>query len=119
MRNSGWAQQIHTAEMFVSAITIHELEHGVLLMERSDRSVVTRDVEDFQRFDELRHQSVELTTPSQPRTLSRIRCGRATCRLAAWLSRCWFDHDSDGRKLSWILVESRVPSHENGDHVAW
>jgi predicted nucleic acid-binding protein len=37
--NSGvaeWASQIPAAELFVSAITIHELEHGVLLMERSD-----------------------------------------------------------------------------------
>ena len=31
-----WAEQIPSAELFVSAITIHELEHGVLLMERSD-----------------------------------------------------------------------------------
>lgn len=31
-----WAAQTPSAEMFVSAITIHELEHGVLLMERSD-----------------------------------------------------------------------------------
>lgn len=37
--NSGvdeWAAQTSSAEMFVSAITIHELEHGVLLLERSD-----------------------------------------------------------------------------------
>lgn len=31
-----WAEQIPSAELFISAITIHELEHGVLLMERSD-----------------------------------------------------------------------------------
>lgn len=31
-----WVTQIPSAELFVSAITIHELEHGVLLMERSD-----------------------------------------------------------------------------------
>ena len=31
-----WVSQIPSAELFVSAITIHELEHGVLLMERSD-----------------------------------------------------------------------------------
>ncbi len=31
-----WATGVHSAVMFVSAITIHELEHGVLLMERSD-----------------------------------------------------------------------------------
>lgn len=37
--NSGvseWAAKVPSAELFVSAITIHELEHGVLLMERSD-----------------------------------------------------------------------------------
>ena len=34
---SEWAAQVRSAELFVSAITIHELEHGVLLMERSDR----------------------------------------------------------------------------------
>ncbi len=31
-----WAAGVSSAEMFISAITIHELEHGVLLMERSD-----------------------------------------------------------------------------------
>lgn len=31
-----WAAQTPSASMFVSAITIHELEHGVLLLERSD-----------------------------------------------------------------------------------
>jgi hypothetical protein len=31
-----WAAGVTSAEMFVSTITIHELEHGVLLMERSD-----------------------------------------------------------------------------------
>jgi predicted nucleic acid-binding protein len=37
--NSGlaaWAEQVPSAELFISAITIRELEHGVLLMERSD-----------------------------------------------------------------------------------
>lgn len=37
--NSGvtrWAEQVPSAELFISVITIHELEHGVLLMERSD-----------------------------------------------------------------------------------
>lgn len=33
---ASWAEQIPSAEMFISAITIHELEQGVLLMERSD-----------------------------------------------------------------------------------
>jgi predicted nucleic acid-binding protein len=33
---AAWAEQISSAELFISAITIHELEHGVLLMERSD-----------------------------------------------------------------------------------
>ncbi len=32
-----WASARPTAALFVSAITIQELEHGVLLMERSDR----------------------------------------------------------------------------------
>ena len=31
-----WAEQVSSAALFISAITIHELEHGVLLMERSD-----------------------------------------------------------------------------------
>lgn len=31
-----WAERIPSAELFISVITIHELEHGVLLMERSD-----------------------------------------------------------------------------------
>ena len=31
-----WAAQVPSAELFISAITFHELEHGVLLMERSD-----------------------------------------------------------------------------------
>ncbi len=34
---ASWAEQVPSAELFISAITIHELEHGVLLMERSDR----------------------------------------------------------------------------------
>jgi predicted nucleic acid-binding protein len=33
---AAWAEQISSAELFISAITIHELEHGVLLIERSD-----------------------------------------------------------------------------------
>jgi toxin FitB len=32
-----WAEQVPSAALFMSAITIQELEHGVLLMERSDR----------------------------------------------------------------------------------
>jgi predicted nucleic acid-binding protein len=31
-----WAERVSSAELFISAITIQELEHGVLLMERSD-----------------------------------------------------------------------------------
>lgn len=31
-----WASGVTSAQLFISAITIHELEHGVLLMERSD-----------------------------------------------------------------------------------
>ena len=31
-----WAAGVASVELFVSAITIHELEHGVLLVERSD-----------------------------------------------------------------------------------
>ncbi len=37
--NSGvaaWAEKVSSVELFISAITIQELEHGVLLMERSD-----------------------------------------------------------------------------------
>ena len=33
---ASWAEQVPSVELFISAITIHELEHGVLLMERSD-----------------------------------------------------------------------------------
>ncbi|MFN7148994.1 MAG: type II toxin-antitoxin system VapC family toxin [Microthrixaceae bacterium] len=33
---AAWAEQVPSAELFISAITIHELEHGVMLMERSD-----------------------------------------------------------------------------------
>ncbi|MCX6520919.1 MAG: type II toxin-antitoxin system VapC family toxin [Actinobacteria bacterium] len=33
---ASWAEQVPSAALFISAITIHELEHGVLLMERSD-----------------------------------------------------------------------------------
>lgn len=33
---AGWAEQVPSVELFISAITIQELEHGVLLMERSD-----------------------------------------------------------------------------------
>ncbi len=32
---AAWAEQVPSVAMFISAITIHELEHGVLLMERS------------------------------------------------------------------------------------
>jgi predicted nucleic acid-binding protein len=31
-----WAAAVPSAHLFISAITIHELEHGVLLAERSD-----------------------------------------------------------------------------------
>ncbi|MCI0581828.1 MAG: type II toxin-antitoxin system VapC family toxin [Chloroflexi bacterium] len=31
-----WATEVPSAQMFVSVITIHELEHGVLLAERAD-----------------------------------------------------------------------------------
>lgn len=31
-----WASGVPSGQMFVSVITIHELEHGVLLVERSD-----------------------------------------------------------------------------------
>ena len=33
---AAWAEKVASAQLFISAITIHELEHGVLLMERSD-----------------------------------------------------------------------------------
>jgi toxin FitB len=33
---AGWAEKVPSIELFVSAITMQELEHGVLLMERSD-----------------------------------------------------------------------------------
>jgi predicted nucleic acid-binding protein len=33
---AAWAERVSSSELFISAITIHELEHGVLLMERSD-----------------------------------------------------------------------------------
>jgi len=33
---ASWAEQVSSTQLFISAITIHELEHGVLLMERSD-----------------------------------------------------------------------------------
>ncbi|MFN3255069.1 MAG: type II toxin-antitoxin system VapC family toxin [Ilumatobacter sp.] len=33
---AAWAEEVSSAELFISAITIQELEHGVLLMERSD-----------------------------------------------------------------------------------
>jgi predicted nucleic acid-binding protein len=40
-----WVRSVPAAGMFVSAITIHELEHGVLLAERSDpkRGAVLRE----------------------------------------------------------------------------
>jgi hypothetical protein len=31
-----WAAEVPSAQMFISVITIHELEHGVLLAERAD-----------------------------------------------------------------------------------
>ena len=31
-----WAEQVPSSVLFISAVTIHELEHGVLLMERSE-----------------------------------------------------------------------------------
>jgi toxin FitB len=33
---AAWAEEASPAELFVSAITVHELEHDVLLRERSD-----------------------------------------------------------------------------------
>lgn len=33
---TAWATDVPSAQMFISSITIHELEHGVLLLERSD-----------------------------------------------------------------------------------
>lgn len=33
-----WAEQVSSASMFISVITLHELEHGVLLAERSDHA---------------------------------------------------------------------------------
>ena len=33
---AAWAEKVSSAELFISSITIQELEHGVLLMERSD-----------------------------------------------------------------------------------
>lgn len=33
---AAWAEPVSSARLFISAITVHELEHGVLLMERSD-----------------------------------------------------------------------------------
>ena len=33
---AAWAEQVPSVELFISAITIHELEHGVVLLERSD-----------------------------------------------------------------------------------
>ena len=35
-RVATWAADVPSGQMFISAITIHELEHGVLLAERSD-----------------------------------------------------------------------------------
>lgn len=32
-----WASAVPSGQLFVSSITIHELEHGVLLAERADR----------------------------------------------------------------------------------
>jgi toxin FitB len=33
---AAWAERVPSAELFISVITIHEIEHGVLLRERSD-----------------------------------------------------------------------------------
>lgn len=33
---AAWAEEASAPELFISAITVHELEHGVLLRERSD-----------------------------------------------------------------------------------
>lgn len=33
---TAWATEVPSAQMFISSITIHELEYGVLLRERSD-----------------------------------------------------------------------------------
>ena len=33
---AAWSETVDAAALFISAITIHELEHGVLLAERSD-----------------------------------------------------------------------------------
>ena len=33
---AAWASQVPSGQLFVSSITIHELEHGVLLAERAD-----------------------------------------------------------------------------------
>jgi len=33
---AAWAEQVRSVELFISAITMQELEHGVLLAERSD-----------------------------------------------------------------------------------
>ncbi|MEP7377924.1 MAG: type II toxin-antitoxin system VapC family toxin [Chloroflexota bacterium] len=35
---AAWAPTVPSGQMFISVITIHELEHGVLLVERSDPS---------------------------------------------------------------------------------
>jgi toxin FitB len=33
---AAWAERVPSAALFISAVTIHELEHGVLLRQRSD-----------------------------------------------------------------------------------
>ena len=33
---AAWAEQVSSVQLFISAITVHELEHGVLLAERAD-----------------------------------------------------------------------------------
>ena len=33
---AGWASEVASGQLFLSSITIHELEHGVLLAERAD-----------------------------------------------------------------------------------
>lgn len=37
-RVAAWAEAVAAGQLFVSVVTIHELEHGVLLAERSDQA---------------------------------------------------------------------------------
>jgi predicted nucleic acid-binding protein len=39
-----WAEQARSAELFISAITMQELEHGVLLVERLPFTYPTRSL---------------------------------------------------------------------------